>query len=687
MPNPSRIARALCTLALIAGVFPAARSVAHAPARTLVDPELRRQLTASKPTDRLLVFVHAADIGTARRAARAGGLSIVTTWDRIGVAVAAGTARDIFALTGAPGVTYLEANRALQFDMETANVATRTAQARQTYRVGGQPVDGRGVSIAIIDSGVDGTHPMFDVGGHSKVVQNLRLLCPSGLCDDPPAQVDDDQNDAQWAPVPSNDSDSPAGGHGTHVASLAAGVPWTTADGRHLSGAATGAPIIGLGVGAGLNIYGADSALDWVLRHHNDPCGNHACPPIRVINNSWGGGGRYDPSSATSKLVTSLVDDSVVVVFAAGNGDATGDGGDGTTLRTNAEAQDPHPGVISVANYDDGNSGTRDGGLDSSSSRGKRGMLDTYPDISAPGANITGACRPTLPVCTLLGGQPDTADPNAGTISGTSMAAPQIAGIVAMVLQANPALTPADVQDVLEDTAYKFAFGGPYEPDPANPDNTTSFDKGHGLVDTMAAVARALGLPAPGDPLPAITCAGGSRVAVDPPGDAPANLDLTGASLTWDGNALSVAIDVAGLAPQVPVGATGTWYDLGFTVGTHSLFVAAEHETFSTKTLSPDADAFHLGRQVGLQLDNLSDITGSFDYVNGVVHLVVTNTDIDAANAALVAAGEPGTIEHLVGGSRVHDMVMRSRETREVLLSEIDSGAASCAYVLGTGAA
>jgi serine protease AprX len=72
------------------------------------------------------------------------------------------------------------------------------------------------------------------------------------------------------------------------------------------------------------------------------------------------------------------------------------------------------------------------------------------------------------------------------------MAAPHIAGIVAQLYQADPALTPARVEDVLEDTALKFTNGAPYQADPLNPDSTASFDKGHGLVDVVAAVESLL---------------------------------------------------------------------------------------------------------------------------------------------------------------------------------------------------
>ena len=79
---------------------------------------------------------------------------------------------------------------------------------------------------------------------------------------------------------------------------------------------------------------------------------------------------------------------------------------------------------------------------------------------------------------------------NYNTISGTSMAAPHIAGIVAQLFQADPTATPAEVEQALKSSAYKFSFGAPYE----NVGGlTTSYDKGTGLVDVVAAVAALRG--------------------------------------------------------------------------------------------------------------------------------------------------------------------------------------------------
>jgi serine protease AprX len=437
------------------------------------------------------VFVHGTSVGAARQAVADAGLTLVTTWDRIGVAVARGTASQVSVVRGHAGVTYVEGDQPIRLDLSTSNVATRGEQARAQLRdAQGRPVDGRGVSAAIIDTGVDGTHPFFrDADGSSAVKLNLKNVCGPLTDLGLPLPVPNDSCFLDLTAAGDTDTLS-AGGHGTHVAGIVAGRDTTLTDGTQLHGAAPGATLISLSVGAGLSIFGADSALSWVLDHHRNPCAG--CPPIRVSNNSYGpsGGGAFDPSSATTKLQRALAAEGVLTVWAAGN-----DGPDNTA--TNPPGQDPTPGVIMVASYNDRGTGTRDGTVSTFSSRGAAGHPETYPDISAPGENITSSCRPYLPICSTGldphngPGPLDTATFN--TISGTSMATPHIVGIVTQLFQVAPNATPAQIEDTLKATAHKYTAGAPYQT--AGP-YTTAVDKGTGLVDAHAAALRLGATPA-----------------------------------------------------------------------------------------------------------------------------------------------------------------------------------------------
>jgi serine protease AprX len=252
---------------------------------------------------------------------------------------------------------------------------------------------------------------------------------------------------------------------------------------------------VSISTGAGLFIIGADSALNWVLENHEHPCGADVpaskCPPIKVTNNSYGpsGGGEFDPQSATVKLQRALAADGVVTVWAAGN-----DGGDGSTSLTNPPGQDPTGGILSVASYFDQNTGTRDGVVSDYSSRGDASDPSTWPDLSAPGEDIQSSCRPYLVICSTGLAPANGPGPldigTFNTISGTSMAAPHIAGIVAQLFQADPTATPAEVEAALKGTAYQYTDGAAYT---AVGGYSTSYDKGTGLVDVVAAVARLTG--------------------------------------------------------------------------------------------------------------------------------------------------------------------------------------------------
>ncbi len=426
-------------------------------------------VAAALPTS--TVYVHGTDLAAAEQAVAAAGLQKITSFGKIGVVAARGDSARISSARAKAGVTRVEVQQPIRFLGSTSHTATRGLDARNSLGL-----TGAGVSVAVIDSGVDPTHPSFSGG---KIVRNLKSLC-----------LDGSTQTNCIVPVPNFvDTDTTSlGGHGTHVTGIAIGNDVQITGGPVIHGAAPGAKGVVISTGAAILILGADAALNWVLENHRAPCGAgvpaSTCPPIKVINNSYGpsGGGAFDPESVTVKLQRQLVAEGVVVVWANGN-----DGGDGSANLSNPPGIDPTPGVISVASYNDQETGTRDGALSDFSSRGLASNSATWPDISAPGENITSSCRLYLPIC-ATGLQPQNGPGlldlgTFNTISGTSMAAPHIAGIVAQLFQAKPSATPADIERALKSSAHRYGTGyqqvGPY---------LTSFDKGTGLVDVVAAV-------------------------------------------------------------------------------------------------------------------------------------------------------------------------------------------------------
>jgi serine protease AprX len=345
-------------------------------------------------------------------------------------------------------VAYVEREEPIFFHDAESKLAIRHAQATNPVTGpkdgAGNPLDGRGIGIAVVDSGIDATHP--DLGyaptmPGGVVVANYKVFS------------------TQRVNMPNTDITS---GHGTHVSAIVAGQGVGDASTK---GIAPAAKLYGLAIAEGSTTMWATQAFDWVLQYHNQ-----VNPPIRIVTNSWGTSGSFNPSSTLTFFVNAMVNAGITVVFSAGNG-----GGDGSTAKTSPECQNPKPGVICVAAYNDMGTGTRDGQVASFSSRGDQSQPSTWPDVSAPGVAVRSA-RTLVGVTTGVGtsGYVD--------LSGTSQAAPHVTGVLALMLQKSPTQTPAALEAKIKTTAYKFTDGGAYAA------SGSHFAKGHGLLDAYAAV-------------------------------------------------------------------------------------------------------------------------------------------------------------------------------------------------------
>ncbi len=326
-------------------------------------PWLEQHLTDVAVDTPVRVAVRGTSVDAAAEAVNAAGLVEQQRWALVDVVVGVGTAAQVEALRGQEGVLRVEGDTPLSYNLQTAHDATRSTEAQATYTLpDGGPVDGSGVTVAVIDSGIDGTHPMFQRDGKTTVVRNLKNACGTTTFTTPGL------NETCFQQAPTNDTDTiSAGGHGTHVAGIAAGVPVTTTApaGTELRGSGSGANLVGLSVGVALGLLDAQAAQNWVLEHQQNPCRSAAeqtasdidadCPPIRVTNHSYGpgtvpaGGHQFNENDIAVALQRALVEKGVVAVWAAGNS-----GGDGSIATTNPPAMDPTPGILMVASYDDG---------------------------------------------------------------------------------------------------------------------------------------------------------------------------------------------------------------------------------------------------------------------------------------------------------------------------------------------
>src|SRR5688500_10994607 len=330
----------------------------------------------------------------------------------------------------------------------------------------GLQLTGKGVTVAIIDTGVDFTHP--DLAPAMKA--NVKMV---GFGQDPLPIV----------AVPGLPNSDTSSGHGTHVAGDVAG-RGTASGGTH-KGMAYGADLVGIGTGDGLSIFTALEGFEWLLE-------NKEKYGIQVVNNSYGlGFGPYDPIDPINLATKRATDAGVVVVFANGN--------DGDEMSMNPYATAPW--VLPVA------AGTKSGKVTDFSSGGieadtvgmnfstvelagetrKPLSMGLYhPAITATGQNVVSArsnttITPLTSVPEDVQNIPPDQVPYYHTLSGTSMAAPEAAGIVALLLEANPALTPPQVRMALQITGRPIA-------------DTPFFKQGYGYVDASAAVELARSL-------------------------------------------------------------------------------------------------------------------------------------------------------------------------------------------------
>ena len=275
--------------------------------------------------------------------------------------------------------------------------------------------DGKGATAVDLDTGIDGEHPDFDCGepwSGEKLIWSAKW---TGLA---------------WVDAPNCNSDT-SSGHGTHVGGTIAG-NGDASGGRRL-GTAKGATIVALGTGDGASIFAAVEGLEWTYQHSRPGLNEYN---IRVVSNSWGTNGDYNPSNAVTLLTDMLTyENNVAVIFAASNSGGSGDESE-DDLRTNVYANTPS--AISVAALvHEGNAVT------SFSSRGWSTQQHTWPDIGAPGRNIWA----TAPRATAIDASTRTqGDLYYMAISGTSMATPHIGGIATLLLAAAPSLGVANYQ-------------------------------------------------------------------------------------------------------------------------------------------------------------------------------------------------------------------------------------------------
>jgi subtilisin family serine protease/PKD repeat protein len=327
-------------------------------------------------------------------------------------------------LAAQPDVLLVERDRVLWADLAQSVPLINADDVWALQNATGRNITGEGVVIANIDTGVDYTHPdlggtlnrtsdfaNFTNGTHKKFVGGWDFV-----------NNDNDPWDDHL--------------HGTHVAGIIG------ANGT-IKGVAPGSKQLALKVLSGAG-YGYDSDIIAAMEYAADPDGNPLTADGAAASSMSLGGWDPNPDGIEPAAADASTLLGTLCVIAAGNNGATSSVGSPGVSRES----------LTVG------STTKSDVLSGFSSRGPTLTLDLKPDLVAPGSNI---------VSTRWGGAGGSL-----TLSGTSMATPHVSGAVALLRQAHPTWTVAQLKSALVDTAKDLGL--------------SVFDQGGGRLDTLAAV-------------------------------------------------------------------------------------------------------------------------------------------------------------------------------------------------------
>jgi serine protease AprX len=323
----------------------------------------------------------------------------------------------IFDLAETSQITHIWLDREFQMCLnQSVSIIKDPAGWAQIETSYNRSIDGSGLTIAVLDTGIDASHPDFYFSnGTSKIAASASFT---------------------------GESIVDRVGHGTHVASIAAGTG-VASQGQYM-GVAPNATLLNVKV---LNNHGA-GAESWIIRGIRWAVDNNAS----IINMSFGSDTSSDGTDPLSTTVNWATQQGVVCVASAGNSGPTtyaigSPGAAESAITVGASAKDDFVAGFSSAGPTDDNR--------------------IKPDVVAPGVDIVAARaagtsmgNPVSQYCTMA--------------SGTSMAAPHVAGAAALLLDAHPSWTPFQVKMALANYAKDLG--------------TSVLQQGSGRIDVYRAV-------------------------------------------------------------------------------------------------------------------------------------------------------------------------------------------------------
>ena len=425
MQGGARFIRLFAAVLAVAALTPAYESL-DASERDLskLDPILQQRVLADKKGSSPVIirFVDGQSLQTAVQLVEESEGLVRRRLPIIDGQVAVIPNRALLRLAGKEAVERISLDRPVLGTNELTGATVGSTAVRQQFGY-----DGAGVGVVIIDSGISAHHDLAAASGASRVVRFVDFVKNQ-------KQAYDDY------------------GHGTHVGGIIAGNGADSAGAR--AGIAPGARLIVLkvldGSGRG-SISDVIAAIGYAVERRSEL-------NIGVINLSVATGVYESYYTDPLTLATRrAVNAGITVVTAAGN---NGQNSQGITSYAGVTAPGNAPWVLTVgASSHMGSADRVDDTVAAFSARGPAAVdFVAKPDILAPGVGTQSLSAPGSTLYTshasyLLPGTTPGATLPYLSLSGTSMASPVVAGTVALMLQANPSLTPNAIKAILQFTA------------------------------------------------------------------------------------------------------------------------------------------------------------------------------------------------------------------------------------------
>ena len=345
-----------------------------------------------------------------------------------------------------PGVVFVELDGVLGIQMEEVVPVHGVDLVWQDTGYTGE-----GVTMAIIDTGIDGNHTALDDLDDDNTTDDPKIVAFYDAINNPGAT-----NGTEIFPYDDN-------GHGTHCAGITAGTG--TPNYLHV-GVAPRANLVGVKVldGGGSGSFAAVMAgMEWTVEKRHEFNIRAASMSLGALTGAieW----TSSEEESVNRMANEMMRAGVTLFIAAGNSGGT------ATIGTPGSAED----VITVGSLD------------------KDTSIAIY---SSQGPTEEGRVKPNI---AFVGSSVNAPDANTGdgyvALSGTSMATPGAAGVAVLMYQANPDLSPFDIRNIMQETStyrecHYMLANEPCAED-AIPKNRQNNVYGHGHVNAQPAVDEA----------------------------------------------------------------------------------------------------------------------------------------------------------------------------------------------------